>query len=408
MQTIRVFPCPITVLPEEVGYVHRVVRTLHDALVRLPELYLADPAVRAILRLEPEEDAWLRECWSPAVRVRNPVFGRLDALVDYSSPVWKDTFKFIEPNLTGIGGLHLVPSVEEILSETIVPLLVARDPGSGSSGSPTPASCSGRARRPARGGRPTRRDRVCFVEPKYELEGIDEQRRLVEYLRDRHGMDTLHADPCELRMQDAEVYYEDVRVDLVYRDYSVLDLVELERRGRGRHAHADPVPREPGDELDRRGARPQEPAGRSCSDPEIAARHFDDEPRAAASSVTSSGPGCWRSGDTTLPAGNSGDLLGFARRGARDAGAQAVARVRGRGVVIGQTLSAEAWDQALDAALADQELWVVQTLAHIPVLEVPTLTEDGSLSPRCTTTSWATRQAPRASRSSPGHRSGRW
>jgi hypothetical protein len=100
VQTIRVFPCPITVLPDEVDYVHRVVRTLHDALARLPDLYLADPAVRAILRLEPEEDAWLRECWSPAMRVRNPVFGRLDALVDYSSPVWKDTFKFIEPNLT--------------------------------------------------------------------------------------------------------------------------------------------------------------------------------------------------------------------------------------------------------------------------------------------------------------------
>jgi hypothetical protein len=116
VQTIRVFPCPITVLPEEVDYVHRVVRTLHDALVRLPDLYAADPAVRGILRLEPEEDAWLRECWSPAMRVRNPVFGRLDALVDYSSPVWKDTFKFVEPNLTGIGGLHLIPSVEEIVA----------------------------------------------------------------------------------------------------------------------------------------------------------------------------------------------------------------------------------------------------------------------------------------------------
>src|SRR5262245_18430582 len=116
VQTIRVFPCPITLLPEEVEYVHRVVRTLHDAMVRLPDLYLTDPAVQAILRLDPDEDAWLRECWSPAVRARNPVFGRLDALVDYTSPVWKDTFKFVEPNLTGIGGLHLIPSVEEILS----------------------------------------------------------------------------------------------------------------------------------------------------------------------------------------------------------------------------------------------------------------------------------------------------
>jgi hypothetical protein len=55
VHTIRVFPCPITLLAEQVGYVHRVVRTLHDALLRMPELYLADPAVRAILRLEPAE-----------------------------------------------------------------------------------------------------------------------------------------------------------------------------------------------------------------------------------------------------------------------------------------------------------------------------------------------------------------
>src|SRR2546426_3311756 len=129
VHTIRVFPCPITLLPEQVEYVHRVVRTLHDALLRMPELYFADPAVRAILRLEPEEDAWLRACWTPAVRARNPVFDRLDALVDYTSPVWKDTLRFVEPNLTGVGGLHLVPSVEELVSEAIVPLLVAQDPG---------------------------------------------------------------------------------------------------------------------------------------------------------------------------------------------------------------------------------------------------------------------------------------
>src|SRR5258705_9931697 len=88
VHTIRVFPCPITLLAPQVAYVHRVVRTLHDALLRMPELYLADPAVRAILRLEPEEDAWLRACWTPAVRARNPMFDRLDALADYTSPGW--------------------------------------------------------------------------------------------------------------------------------------------------------------------------------------------------------------------------------------------------------------------------------------------------------------------------------
>src|SRR6476646_1581903 len=379
VQTIRVFPCPITVLPEEVDYVHRVVRTLHDALVRLPDLYIADPAVRAILRLEPEEDAWLRECWSSAMRVRNPVFGRMDALVDYSSPVWKDTFKFVEPNLTGIGGLHLIPSVEEILGETIVPLLVARDPGLRlerltDARELLQVELAAQLEAVGRPG-----GTVCFVEPKYELEGIDEQRRLVEYLRDRHGMTTLHADPSELRMKDAEVYYEDVRVDLVYRDYSVLDLVELEREG------VDVTPMRTlfrenrvvssiGAELDHKAC------WEILTDPEIAARHFDEASRRCFHRHV-----LWTrvlaERRTTLPDGESGDLLAFAREAREMLVLKPSRGYGGDGVVIGQTQSDSQWDQALDAALADVELWVLQSLAHIPVLEVPTLAEDGTLRP---------------------------
>jgi hypothetical protein len=379
VQSIRVFPCPVTLLPEEVEYVHRVVRTLHDALVRLPDLYLTDPAVRSILRLEPEEEAWLRECWTPAVRARNPVFGRLDALVDYSSPVWKDTFKFIEPNLTGIGGLHLIPSVEEILSETIVPLLVAQDPSLELERLTDARELlhqvlAAQLEAVGRSG-----GSVCFVEPKYELEGIDEQRRLVEYLRDRHGMTALHADPCELRMKGGEVYYEDMRVDLVYRDYSVLDLVELEREG------TDVTPMRTlfrenrvvssiGAELDHKAC------WEIFTDPEIASRYFDETSRRCFQRHV-----LWTrvltERHTTLPTGDTGDLVAFAREARETLVLKPSRGYGGDGVLIGQTLSAGDWEQALETAIADQELWVVQTLAHIPVLEVPTLSEDGTLHP---------------------------
>ena len=72
---------------------------------------------------------------------------------------------------------------------------------------------------------------ICLIEPKYELEGIDEQRRLVEYYGDRHGIRMLHADPSELQHEGDEVYCGDEQVDLVYRDYAVLDLVELAAEG---------------------------------------------------------------------------------------------------------------------------------------------------------------------------------
>jgi hypothetical protein len=379
VQTIRVFPCPLTILPDQIEYVHRVVRTLHDALVRLPELYLADPVVRGILRLEPEEEEWLRACWRPGERIRNPVFGRLDALVDYTSPVWKDTFKFVEPNLTGIGGLHLIPSVEEIVDETIVPLLAAQDAGLRVDRLDDARELLHEelAAQLDAIGRPG--GTVCFVEPKYEMEGIDEQRRLVEYLRGRHGMTAVHADPSELRTRDGEVYYEDVRVDLVYRDYSVLDLIELEREG------VDITPMRAlfrenrvvssiGAELDHKAC------WEILTDPEIAGRHFDEASRRCFQRHV-----LWTrvlaARHTTLPDGETGDLLAFAREARETLVLKPSRGYGGDGVVIGQTLSPAEWDQALDAALADPELWVVQSLAHIPVLEVPTLSEDGTLQP---------------------------
>jgi hypothetical protein len=379
VNTIRVLPCPITILPEQVEYLHAVTRTMHQAILRLPELYLGDPAIRDLLRLEPQEDEWLRTCWTPAVQTRNPMFDRLDGLVDYSSPVWKETLWFVEPNLTGIGGLYLVPSVEEVVDLSIVPLLLEHDPDI--------RLCRLADARElllafltehlAAIGRPG--GRICLVEPKYELEGIDEQRRLVEYYRRRHGIELLHADPSELRLAGGEAYCGDERVDLVYRDYSVLDLVELEAGG---------VDVSPMRTLFRENRVVSSIAAeldqKSCwevfTDPELAGKYFGEEERRVFRHHV-----LWTrvlaERRTTLPGGELGDLLEFGRR-ERDWLVLKPSRgYGGEGVTIGQTLTQGEWEAALDAALADEERWVLQRLAPIPALEVPALSADGTLQP---------------------------
>src|SRR4051794_2616145 len=45
LEVIRVLPCPITVLPDQLAYIHFVTLTIHNALKRLPEMYLQDFAV---------------------------------------------------------------------------------------------------------------------------------------------------------------------------------------------------------------------------------------------------------------------------------------------------------------------------------------------------------------------------
>src|SRR5207245_1456392 len=109
-------------------YLHFVSLTIHNALKRLPELYMQDFAVREVLRISPEEEEWLWKSWGPSQRENNPVFGRLDAMIDFTSPMWKDSLRFVEPNLSGIGGLHLVPTSEEIIAEIVLPVLQEHDP----------------------------------------------------------------------------------------------------------------------------------------------------------------------------------------------------------------------------------------------------------------------------------------
>src|SRR5215212_9553139 len=230
-EIIRLLPCPITLRPDQLGYTHYVSQTLLNAMKRLPDLYFSVPEVREILRVSPVEEEWIRECWTPAHREANPMFSRLDAVVDYSIPEWKDSIKFMEPNLTGIGGLHIAPTSMEVLGDVVVPALLAQD-----------STIRLQLAEDIRDlllqdllehldaiGRP--QGQIVLVDPKYSIDGPDEMEALVRYYKERYGISVLHADASELILRGDEVYYGDTRVDLVYRDAAVLDLIAIAEEG---------------------------------------------------------------------------------------------------------------------------------------------------------------------------------
>jgi hypothetical protein len=372
---IRVLACPLTALPDQLNYIQSVSLTILDALKRLPELYFQDFAVRDVLRLTSEEEQWLWDCWGPSHRENNPVFGRLDAMVDFTVPMWKQSLRFVEPNLSGIGGLHLVPTAEGIVADLVVPALAARDPVLRLEvGTDVRDLLMQEVTEHLEAlGRPARN--ICFVEPKYAGSGPDEQEALVRYFHDRFGTKVQHADPSELTQQDGEVYYQGDAIDLVYRDYPVSDLADLARQG---------VDVGPMRSLFRQNRVVSSIAAeldqKSCfeilTDKQFTQKYFTAEERQVFRRHV-----LWTrllsDRATQLPGGETGPLLDFVRREQETLVLKPNRAFGGEGVVIGPSLPRAEWEKALEKALTDNERWVVQQLAAIPVSEFSVLAPDG-------------------------------
>ena len=247
--------------------------------VGLSELRLADDSQRAqaaarpvpaglrrarrSCRSTPPRRQWLWDSWGPSHRENNPVFGRLDAVVEFTSPMWKDSLRFMEPNLCGVGGLHLVPTCEQLLADVVLPVIQQSDPRAAAwrsariSARSSSRKCSTTCKPSAAAGRTS-----ASSSPSTPARGPTSRKSLAQYYHERHGLKIMHADPRELSIADGEVCYEGTVVDIAYRDYEVRDLIRTgTRRGRRRRADAHAVSREPHDLVDGRRVRPQELLG---------------------------------------------------------------------------------------------------------------------------------------------------
>ena len=378
-EIIRLLPCPITLRPDQLGYTHYVSQTLLNCMKRLPDLYFSVPEVRDLLRVTDVEEEWLRECWTPAHREANPMFSRFDAVVDYSKAEWKDSIKFMEPNLTGIGGLHISPTSMEVLADIVVPALLAQD-----------STIRLQLAEDIRDlllqdllehldaiGRPE--GQIVLVDPKYSIDGPDEMEALVEFYRERYGVSLLHADASELRLRGDEVYYGDARVDLAYRDASVLDLVDIASEG------VDVAPMRAllrqnrvvssiAAELDQK----------SCfevfTDPLLADRFLTEaEQQVMRRHVL------WTrilsNRRSTAPDGKQIDLLEYARKTRESLVIKPNRSYGGEGVLVGPGVTQGEWESGIERALTDQnDRWVVQETAEIPVKSFHVLDDAGELS----------------------------
>ena len=377
LEAIRVFLRPTAILPDQLAYLHFVSLTIVNALKRLPDMYIQDFAVREIVPLDPLEEKWLWDTYGPSQREVNPVFGRLDALVDFISPMWKDTLRFVEPNLCGVGGLHLIPTCEQMLADVVMPILRSKEP-----------SLQLEVGQDLRElfieevmdhldaiGRPGHQ--VCFLEPKYAGDGPNEQGVLAQYYRDRHGLTVLHADPSELYMKKGEVWHEDSAIDVAYRDYEVRDMIELEAEG---------VDISPLRTLFKQNRMISSLAGdfdhKSCwevlTDPQFTQKYFNaDERQVFRRHIL------WTrvlsDRRTTLPDGEPVSLLEHTRKYQEELVIKPNRSYGGDRVLIGPSVAEADWEAAIEEAVSGEEQWVVQRLAPITVNEFPVVADDGSV-----------------------------
>jgi carboxypeptidase Taq len=380
IETVRVMLRPLLIMPEQMSYLHHVCTRIMGALSRIPDLFVRDPDIRKLLPLAEDEAAWFEETWAQMNQAVNPLYGRLDAVCDFTSARWQDSLRFMEPNLSGVGGIHLGPLAETLLMRDVVPAIHAHDP-----------SLTIELPRDQRDlflqvlldhataiGRPS--SNICLIEPKYVAEGPNEQSHLVSYYQSQRGITLHHADPRELRLDEGEVYYEDTMVDVAYRDYEIRDLIALERE------HGRPL--DGIRTLFRQNRMVSSIAGdldhKSCfevlTDEEIATRVFSAAERQLfrrhilwTRLVTQR--------DTTTPDGRE-DLPKFIRKHREELVLKPNRSYGGTGVHLGAAVSQAEWERLLDQALAKEndpyESWVVQSAATLPVHLFPVLTDGSS------------------------------
>lgn len=375
IEVINVILRPVAIFSEQLNYLHYVSQTLLGALKRLPELYLRDFQVRQIVPLEEGEAKWLWDTWGASHNQFHTVFGRLDAIADLTAAFAKDSLWFIEPNLVGAGGIHLLPAAEDIILEVVVPVMERVAPDLALSKSDDlretfMQEILDHAEATGRQGRT-----ICFIDPKYDGDGTNEQETLLHFYRAR-GIEVYHADPEELYIRNNEVYYENHLIDVAYRDYEVRDLAEMEQEGMNVR---------PMKHLFRQNQMVSSMAGefdhKSCfeifTDPQFAQHFTMDERNVFRRHVL------WtrllRDVRTTDPMGELAELLEFTHDNREILVIKPNRSYGGEDVLIGPSTSQSDWDAAIERAVTEPGGWVAQRLAHIPVHEFPVVAEDGSV-----------------------------
>jgi hypothetical protein len=379
-------PTPILLRPRVLGgnqrnQLHQICRVMESAWLELAHLWNADPEVRRLLPTTPREEKWFAELAAHPARAADVLFGRWDATSDFGSRDWLASTQLFEFNPLGAGGTYLAPTVDEIVLETVVPLLRRHAPTLLLQANDDPRHVLLEVL--ADHARSLKLDRfhVALCQYKGLKGGVEEFPANVEFFR-RMGVDCWHVDPRELCVRDGELWYAPADgsaaqpIDVVYRDHEVNDLAQQQESG-----------------ADLSGMKHALATGRCVSslagefDHKSAFQVFTDERFAAHFTATQRRvfrdhvP--WtrlvESSRTSGPDGATVDLLPWMRSRRDTLLVKPNRSYGGAGILLGRDCSERAWELAIERGAQNPGSWVVQAFRPLAEKDFPVIDEEGNL-----------------------------
>lgn len=370
---------PIMLRPRVLGgnqrnYLQRVTRILESAHAKLYRLWLHDADVRRLLPLEEREERWIADL-SQGRRPDEVFFGRFDCSTDFGSHDWVKSTQFFEFNPTGAGGTYVAPTIEDIVLKHVVPALRRSAPTLILEPNDDPRRVLLEVLADHARYLRLKRFNVALCQYKDLTGGITEFPRNVEYLRSL-GIEVWHVDPRELRLHAGEIWYEDVPIDLIYRDHEINDLAAKEEAGEDMSAmrHALLTGRAVSSlaaEFDHKSAF------QVFTSPRFLEYFSLEERRVFTHHIP------WtrlvEDARSTDPDGNEIELLHWLSANREDLVLKPNRAYGGEGIQLGREMEPRDWDLALAKALGEPSKWVVQRYHPVAEKDFPIIDEDGNL-----------------------------
>lgn len=338
---------PWAITRRQTAELGRLARALEACAIDVFRRRMEDRELAALLPFEPEEERWIRDAYGGRFTRPETLFSRIDVTLRLGRPDWRDFVRLLEVNLVGIGATYYSYSASQIAHDVLAgPFGLAGATAEADLLEMILGRCTAHARKIGRE-RPT----IAFLETRRCLQGPFEYETWMKIANAR-GHRVVVADPIELKVRGGEIWFGKTRVDIVYRDPTLDELIEMEGEGDDLRAVKFALRRNQvvsclSGEVDHKGLL------EIFSRPEYRRRIPGDHVP-------------WtrilRPARTTDPSGREVELEIYVRKNREQLVIKPNRDYGGHGVVLGGRVTQTAWERALERALARPMSHVAQSL----------------------------------------------